>query len=427
MTEQKPAIVLTPYRSTMPLVQPLMQMGFEVWLPDVQVAQQTPGTFALQQLIDGTTHMAALSEAAMLDAKMVAGLMSQTIYQRFEKELDTLTFSRNGRDGKDVKPFVLSGLQQWFPGWVQQSMARQILWLKAVERLCTEREVRAVVVQDDVQEITKALCLFAAAHGIPSVHVPHAVYLDWGHGETGYDVHDVVSADWVCAAGWHQAEWYKARGARRIDTTGLPQRDIHAELSKMRDREAACRQFKLDPAKPVVVYFSSWQQDTAAQGFHDGISVAFKSVLNAAKGADWQLLVKTHPSAQVENAKWHAKIADEMEVSCLVTDNHLNATYQAADLWLAFGTSNTIIEAAIYGIPLISIAGFAEDGAVITCGDAQESISSAIEQALSDDWQEWYKGENEAFLAKYNGDADGLATDRVVERIARLAGKGQVV
>jgi len=426
MSENKPVIVLTPYRSTVPLVQPLMQAGFEVWVPDIQAAQQMPGTFALQQLIDGPMHMAALSEAALLDAKVVAGLISQTIYQRMEKELDALTPSHNEKDDKDVKPFVLAGLQQWFPGWVQQSMARQILWLKVMERLCTEREVRAVVMQNDIEEITKTLCLFAAGHGIPSVHVPHAVYLDWGHGEIGYDVHDVVSADWVCVAGWFQAEWYKARGARRIDTTGLPQWDIHVELKKARDREAACRQFKLNTDKPVVVYYSSWRQETAAQGFHDGIEVAYKSLLQAAKGADWQLLVKTHPSAQVENAEWHAKLADEMKVSCLVTDNHLNATYQVADLVFAFGTSNTIVEAAIYGIPLASIFGFEADEAVITCGDAQKSITGAIEQALSDDWQKWYAGQNEAFLKKYAGDVDGLATERVAERIVRLAGKGKV-
>lgn len=422
----RPVVFVAVGPSTAPLVQPLQATGCDVVVGSRAEAQQFPGAAALEELMDSGVQGEALSGATILAAQLVQHMGDGSLAETLAGPLQSLSLHQNGySEGRaPVEKALLEPLSQWFPGWVHQSLSRQMVWLKALEKMVAVRDVRAIVCHNDVEEFTKTLCLFAAAHNIPSIHVPHAVYLDWGHGPLGYDVHDVVSADWVCCAGWFQAEWYKMRHARKVAVTGLPQWDMHAKLVKERDRALACRRLKLDEHKKVVVYYSSWAQQTAAQGFHDGVMVAYRSLLEVAKAADWQLVVKTHPHARLENMEWHGRMAHDAGVSCLVTDRYLDLAMQAADLCVAYGTSATVMESALYGTPLVSIAGFEDDEAVITCGDTPDSIGGAIQQALSDEWAAKYKELRQPFITKYAGRVDGNATKRVVEHIVRIGSRG---
>ena len=446
----KPVIFITPGPSTWPLIAPLRAAGFAVAMPGRNEARQfgeTPGpdgqpipnVGALEDLLSEPLQTDAVSGATILAAQAIGKLGTGEMAQAIAGPLETLTHHAdvvrgdgarsNGHEPQTPHEAVLPHLTRWLPAWLHQSLARQMVWLKALEAMCQLRDVRAFVVHNDVEEMTKCFCLFAAAHGIPAVHVPHAVYLDWGHGPLLHDVHDVVSADWVCVAGWFQAEWYKARGARKVAVTGLPQWDGHAKSAAERDRVTACRRLKLDEKRPVVVYYSSWAQQTAAAGFHNGIEVAYRAMLKLAKAAKeagtWQLVVKTHPHARVENAQWHGQQAAEAGVSCIVADQYLDLCLQVADVCVAYGTSATVMESAVYGTPLVSIAGFADDEAVLTTGDAAESIGPAIEQALSPAWQQRYAELRPRFVEKYAGRVDGQATARVVEHVARLTGRGK--
>ena len=147
---------------------------------------------------------------------------------------------------------------------------------------------------EDVIANTKAMCQFWRGRSVPTLHVPHGVYMDTWRGNVGDDVHDDIVCEWIAAAGPYQREWYIARGAypEKVIVTGLPQWDVWA---KGVDREYAQRALCLDPDRPTVAFMSSWIQTTNALGIHDLVDRSFVEFLRASKDAKWQAIVKLHP------------------------------------------------------------------------------------------------------------------------------------
>ena len=269
------------------------------------------------------------------------------------------------------------------------------------------------LLHNDVEPSTRVVALWARARNTPCLHIPHAVYVDgFGRGAIGTDVHDIVTASHIACAGPYQEQWYQNRGGTtRI--TGLPQFDKWATMPVTRKR--ARTNLGLDQHKLVVVYASSWRQDTNLLGCHDGVEETYRNFLEATKEFnDIQFVVKTHPRGG--NIEWHVKTAQELKCNVTVTALHLEHCLQAADAVIAYGPSGVIIEAAhVEGLRLLCIDGYQNDSNILTTTSDSKSIADALGISLATP-----QPNNKSFVYKYAGIPDGLATQRVTQYALEL-------
>jgi hypothetical protein len=165
------------------------------------------------------------------------------------------------------------------------------------------------------------------------------------------------------------------------------------------------------------VYASSWPQKTSVEGIHDLLTEAYNGFLDAV--GDWHAIVKLHPSAGEQNAQAHVGIAQQRGARVMVTPQYLDLVLGAADAVVAVGPSNILIEAAILGIPVVSVYGFADEELVLTCEPG--GIGEAVDQALSDGWRREFKGKGWQFVKRHAYKPDGKAGERVLALIERIA------
>ena len=276
-----------------------------------------------------------------------------------------------------------------------------------------------VLVHNDVEPLTRGLAMWARAHDKPCLHVPHAVYMDTPERTPmGTDVHDLVTATHIAAAGPYQAEWYMQRARAQnqpteIRMTGYLPADRLADLKPF--RADALRLLNLHDRAPVITYFSSWRQDTNLLGCTDSVEEGYHAFLTAAQARpQYQYLVKCHPRGQ--NVQAHVEQAKAAGVQCVVSDQHLDVFLNATDLTISLGPSNVVVEAACFpGMRLAAINGFMEDREVLTCTADAASIGAAMDTAFA---RPPY--DNTAFVTKYFGPIDGRTAKRLSNWLLEL-------
>ena len=304
-------------------------------------------------------------------------------------------------------------LEDTLPSYLYPRLGELATLVEAVDRTRPD----LILLHNDVEPSTRAVALWAKAHHIPCLHIPHAVYIDgFGRGPIGTDVHDLVTASHIAVAGPYQDTWYSSRGGH-TRLTGLPQFDKWA--TPRVPREQAHSLFGLSSDRPVVLYASSWRQDTNLLGCHDGVEESYLNFLQAMKQLpEVQVIVKTHPRAS--NLPWHVEQAKAAGVPCVVTPHHNEVAFQAADLVLSYGPSNFLIDAAHHDhLRLAAIHGFAEDSVVQTLTEKVDNLRDGIAQMLSEPVFD-LKG----FVYKYAGIPDGGATARIADYARALLAGG---
>lgn len=312
-------------------------------------------------------------------------------------------------DGLDPAP--AGYMREHLAGFLYPRLGDLTLLMAALQTV----QPALVILHNDVEPVTRACALWARAHGVPCLHVPHAIYLpSRDRGRRGEDVHDLVTASHVAVAGSYQADWYRERGAQRVRETGLPQFDIWASLRS--DPSRARRLLGLDPHRPVVTLASSWRQDTHLLGHHDGVEEAARVFFDVAAMLDGvEVVVKVHPRGEANGygVAWHAALAEERGVRCMITDRYLDAVLQATDCLIAYGPSNVILEAAhIHTIRLMSIDGFHDDPEVTTLesGAGKNAFAEAVRDVLAEPPRGAVR-----LLGHYVGRCDGQAYRRAAD------------
>ena len=297
-----------------------------------------------------------------------------------------------------VNDFIEHGL----PGFLYTRLSELAGTVLAVD--ATKPDL--IMLHNDVEPSLRAIALWAKSHSAPCLHVPHSVYIDdFGRGEPGTDVHDLVTASDIAVAGPYQNNWYLVRGGQ-THVTGLPQFDRWSRI--VVNREFARELFKLTPAQPAIMYASSWRQDTNLLGCHSGVEESYDNFLDAvSEMPGLQIIIKTHPRGG--NLQYHIDRAKEKNVQCIVTDSHLELILQAVDVVVSYGPSNLLLEAAHFPhLQMLSIAGFPHDKEIITVGESKDDMKIGITQALSSSLPNW-----DWFRYKYVGVSDGLAYQRI--------------
>ena len=291
----------------------------------------------------------------------------------------------------------------------------------ALTLLAAKIKPKLILLHNDVEPVNRALALWSLTEHVPCLHVPHAIYLDHnGRGPAGTDVHDLITASVIACAGPYQQSWYIERGAYPQTTliTGLPQFDRLANPQPNHKR--AARLLGLDATKPIVVYKSSWRQDTNLLGCHDGVEETYLAFLAATKQlpSDLQFLVSCHPRGN--NTKQHIELAEKANVNCLVTQEHLDVIMNAADVFLCYGPSNVILECATLGTAHLVIINddmaFPQDPEIVKIPVDSTTIAQTIQQCLTSSLPDY-----NAFVTKYLGPLDGRASERIAALIRQIA------
>lgn len=277
-----------------------------------------------------------------------------------------------------------------------------------------QANIDLVLVHNDVEPATRLACMWARAHNVPALHVPHAIYHD-NKDRPSLDIHDMVTATHLTASSGYQAQWYARRAPElRIVITGLPQFDPW--VTKSLDRARAMQLLDLEPGRPVITYASSWRQDTNLAGCHDGVEDTYANFLTAAKNMppEFQFIITVNPTGQ--NLEFHAQKAHEIGVPCIVTDRYLDQLLIASDVVLSYGPSNLLLEAAhVPWLRLITTDGYYDDPEILKTGTEPSQITEAIRTALATP-----PAPRNRLFDKYLGPRDGQATNRIAQVVREL-------
>lgn len=406
----RPVIVLSGGPTLQPLY-PVLARDYDLCIQVKGLADQARGSglpaFALEETAssqdleraEAIARNAAAFKGGLITLDMDAGHVGS-------KLVDIL--------GEDCRR-VADSVKDWLPGKAMVSCMGQIWQTLLLDKLKTERNVRAVIVANDILEGMASLVAWAQARSVPSMHVPHAVYIDAWRARR--DIHDWVKSDYLAVAGPFQQEWYLRRGAKpdRIRQTGLPQWDCWASFE--RDPNWARALFRLEKDRPVICYCSSWDQATSLVGLSVGSKTeqGYQAFLGTVDPG-WQVIVKLHPASNKNAETWHAERAKEANVVAIITRAYLPECLAASDLVLSIGPSNILIDAALAGVPrLAAIEGFNDDSEIGTCEATPEAIKQTLTKLLANE-----PATLTGFIAKYAGTVDGKATERIAAWVNEL-------
>ncbi len=327
-------------------------------------------------------------------------------------KLVATSFSLNGTGS--VNAGIVRFMKDKMPAFIFPRVADLAMMILSLDKAKPD----AVVVHNDVEPMLRVAATWAKVRGVPCLHVPHAIYQDVGRGAVGTDIHDIVTASHLAAAGSYQAEWYKKRGMINVKETGLPQFDKWATMLK--DKIKALQLLHLSPIKPTIVYVATWRQNTNLLGCNEIWASNYMQFLDAMKvlgeqKKEVQVIVKLHPNAGQQNAQWHTDIAQKSGIKCALTHQYLDIVLQTADLVFAPFGSTTLIDASFMpNCRLMTVEGhgYFDDAVVGKVEDSVEGFAKGIIGALNSKVPDATE-----FRTKYAGLVDGKAYSRIAEYV----------
>lgn len=371
-----------------------------------QLAQELgiPGAFYSLGLFDADDVQNSNNDAARLTSK-VAFYMPEI-------------GERIARAGGASLPHALnSELPSWWLGYTMSSFQSHTHRLHALDHLARTREIAACMVHEDVSPENRSLALWAKAHGIPTIHIPHAPC----HLRRGVaDIHRETRAEWICASGEYMKEFYIESGhdPEKIIITGAPQWDGYYQTELPEKPEARGVVGVADDVR-AICYATTWTQTTSVRSrFDEELREGLDSVIKLAH--EWKaiLMIKVHPNDRQGAEEDYAKIMNEVNLPALVTRNHTQYIIRAADLLVTQSPSNLSIESAIMGTPSIYIQTEGFDyrhplpfrcAAVTLRENAEKALASKDDAA----WQDFIRYYN---AAHETGDASEKSAE-VVEQL----------
>ncbi|MFH1745560.1 MAG: hypothetical protein ABIG44_00815, partial [Planctomycetota bacterium] len=318
-------------------------------------------------------------------------------------------------------PMLNRDLGKWLPGLSLTLLSTLTRDVRVLEAFFNGMDVRCVVTHEDVTPRFRAMVLYANALGIPTVHIPHANHFC----HICPDIHDKCVSNHILAASPWMRDWYAERGYPReqIKVVGCPNWDRWQEINAKVPRKHARTVLHLAQDRPVVLYCTSWSQTTNLIDDHAIKDRADAAMLAAAKVQGWQLIWSLHPGDPPEWQQRYAEMAKEARVPAIIVRGHLDYTARAADVLVALGPSNVIIEAGLAGCPsaTIPIRGYGFPSAPPWVAEpTAEGIMETVEWILANPG-EWER-RREWFIRQFTYSDDGRATERTVAEICEIAG-----
>ena len=306
--------------------------------------------------------------------------------------------------------------------------------ITALEEARENYRIELLVVNEDVLLTSRIAIQWARLHGIPSLHLAHALPLG-----IPSSLHRLLHADHLAVFGARGGEGFLDSGveAERIHVTGNPAWDSYADLLSRRAevRRLVAAHLGLDEKRPIVVYAPSWdaglsavlKERSAAQGLRRFLDSA--SVLSA-EGLPAQFVLKGHPAANGRDENLLNELRANVAGCPTVVYTRLDAREMivAADLTIS-SHSNFAVESLLAGTLAINLL----DESALRLGNCFDANSGVLE-ILPEELTEALRAVlSEAALANvlrtrmaesasyFNAGVDGQAAPRVAELMASLA------
>ena len=341
------------------------------------------------------------------------------------------------------------GAAQWelLAGLVEGVQAKDLfakMFLIDTLHFCfRETDLRLIIAPDEIARDTRPVLDAARRLGVASLHLLHG----FPYGAiNALNLSGLPIAD-VTAVYSQALKDIFARHTRhhpdRIAVTGNFEWDPLCRPPIPGMRERVCREFGLDPARPIITYgltyhhcFSRIAAEHAgyARKITDAVLEAMTEL--SLRHPDWQFVLRPHPNDNEAHSTLPARAA-EMGLGKVHIDQQTTAQacVSACDV-LVCCQSNLGIEALFRGKPVVNcvldeIAQpffdedmgrlFQEGDAVLHAWHARE-IAPAIEAALCDEAaRRDLLDRRTATLLRFNGFLDGQSTARVCELAVAMA------
>lgn len=299
-----------------------------------------------------------------------------------------------------------------------------------------EFDVSLFVTSEDMTRLGKVATAWAKAHGIPSLHLSHAIPL-----VDPYTVHAELIADKMAVYGERGKEGFLDLGIEpeRLVLTGNPAWDCYAQLriQKTAYRQALVEKYEMDPNLPIVVFGTTWAANLSAhcnEHAYADTMLAFLSACEALSqhGCKINAVIKDRPANQAIGERCCSELlaalgSDGRQYYYAMEDTSAFAV--AADVLVAVD-SNYLVEGMMADTPVINLMNSA--GMLMgPCFEAETGIkeveahelAACILQLLED------KDERNAQLHQarqrlvyyHHGGVDGLAAARVAQLMASMA------
>lgn len=400
----RPLIFLSCGATVVPLV-PHLAARYRLVVPNDAVAQQ----LCAQGIV-------ALAAGSLIDPAAAQRLLatSEGRCRRWEAHLSAVASDLFPR--RFVAEFLAAGRDV-----LQRQLSVQLSTLAVARSLLATGHLGAMVVHEDVTGAARVLLAAARGAGVPTVHVPHGIYVK--ERIAGADVHGTLQADVAAVAGPVAREWFVGRGvpADRLVATGNPAWD---RLCGAQPSPAASHE-------PLVVFAASWLgPEMPARGMmraqHDRwTTAAFAGVATLRRRLpSLRLVVKMHPSATPAEEDRLRRLAAPTGVTIdAVRTGDPVPLLGRADALVSL-PSTIVIESMLIGTPVVVPEAYYDTDAVLTTPATPEAVAAALERVLGG----WgtstdFAARRAEFIARYNGPCDGRAAERVAALVEDMVAR----
>jgi hypothetical protein len=323
-----------------------------------------------------------LAPAAAVDEARAAGVPAENAFDLLDAEaMERVAAARGAFAARTAalepafwRRFTVGDLSLWermrerFVATLDDAAGKVAVVAAVLDALAGRGELAGAVLGWDMVPPGRAAVAVARRLGVPTVHVPHAVFprprVEMAfQGTRSY-------ADVVCAPGEFSRARYLAAGAPPggVVVTGAPRWDGYAavdDAARARLRAAAAARLGLDPGAPIVLFGPSWiERSTANAAQHvAGALAIYRGVLAAmCAHPEAQLVVKLHPGelsrpglgTEALLAGWHGVAARAGARRVVVTGGFREELVASADVAVAVN-SNLGLEALLCGRPLLNV------------------------------------------------------------------------
>jgi glycosyltransferase involved in cell wall biosynthesis len=323
-----------------------------------------------------------------------------------------------------------------------QILYMEIAAIETCRALVRRQTPRLIVLGCDNSPSQRALVLFAAQTGIPTLQLAHGM-LGPGWGRVAGEMHTLYS-QYLATHGRRSRDFLVAQGnpPERIFLTGAPTWDELYRPDSRIDPLEARRRLGLDPHRPVALFTTSYVDGSSAffaaiarrhHTIHDAVLRAVADI-----GGGVQLVVRPHPnevgrvglSPQQTASLDRAYVdfaADRYGLQVKLCRTHKIEAMRAAEVVVVIGQSSVIPEAMILERPVVLLPLFPKkpctytsaDGIAIAEDDAQ--LPGILDHLLQHAGvREEMVSRQNAVIPDINHGHDGRASDRTAQLIEKL-------
>lgn len=314
--------------------------------------------------------------------------------------------------------------------------------LNELQRVSQEYFIEAALVNEESLWLGKAVTEWAKQQGIPSIHLAHGTGI-----LKNYNFEDYVG-DTIAVFSERSADAYSDCGvpAEKLAIIGNPAWNIYSRLREQKSaiRQTLCQRTGLDPARPIIVFGTTWNAYLSTMDDRD-LSVEVKDFLSihgplVGKGLQPQLVIKDRLATGTSNEAMVFDIARQLGVP----EDQLRYELSDAQSWVTAADvvvsidSNLSIEAILAETPAINLltefgllAGpaFGPEDPVLQC--EADALAATVARLLVDgDLRQKLKEKMRHEAGRFNRGVDGGTEERfaeLIEKKRRVLADGQYV